>query len=305
MSRYLGNTPFRDLLTHSIASDTTIQNVADTLDLVFNKSVLAIPDVLLFARLAHDSGFINPVPMLSAMERVTELAGGLKELPSEILDLLAWQLHVDGYDTLGSLETKRKMIQMSLMLHRRKGTKWSILNALLTCRNELPTDITEWFQYNGRPYFFRVHFDVSEHEWVELDARNAFRLIFEYKNVRSWLDYIETKVTRPIKKYCGVGVFSRTRSRDHLYFESPPPTPVPIHYGLYIDGHTDMRSHIYFSPPPPVKQNIYSGVAIKGKTHLQTVFYFEPPPPVSAKVNYGIAIKGFTQTKISTFIRTA
>lgn len=301
MSKYLGNTPFQELLTHSIAEDPTIEKVAKTLDLVFDKSVLAIPDVLLFARLAKDSGFVNPVPMLSTMERVTELAGGLKQLPSDILDLLAWQLHVDAYDTLGTLDSKRKMIQQSLMLHRRKGTKWSVLNALLTRRSELPTDITEWFQYGGLPYFFRVHFDVSEHEWVLQDFLDVLLLVFEYKNVRSWLEYIETKVKRTVYKYCGVGLYSKTKARDNLWFDPPPPMPVDIYRGVYVRSKTDMQSNLYFAPPDPMPVNKYLGIDICGYTKSKFIYWFFEPKPVEVKVNVPMTPLGYTKSRISAF----
>lgn len=212
MSKYLGSTPFRDLLVHSIAADPTMRAAADALDAAFNKSVRAIPDVLLFARLANDSGFVTPVPMLSAMTRLSDLSGGLAELPSDVLDMLAWQLHVEGYEAAVDVQAKRQLIQGSLLLHRRKGTPWAVKNALVTALR-LPVTVQEWFDYGGRPYFFRVRQDVTGTPYTETSAEHSIRIIFDQKNVRSWLDCLETVSRTPGKIRVGMAGTGRTEFR--------------------------------------------------------------------------------------------
>lgn len=55
----------------------------------------------------------------------------LDELPEPVLDLLAWQYHVDIYEPLTlPVDQKREQVKNAILLHRRKGTKWSILNQL-------------------------------------------------------------------------------------------------------------------------------------------------------------------------------
>ena len=132
MVKRLGATPFEEILPDSIAADPKILAAAQSLDSVLTNSVKSIPNILVFARLANDSKFINPVPMLAPMIRLADLAGGLNALSPEILDLLAWQLHVESYDAAISLQARREMIQASLLLHRRNGTPWSVRHALET-----------------------------------------------------------------------------------------------------------------------------------------------------------------------------
>jgi len=80
----------------------------------------------------------------SVMERAIEAAARL-DLPVPIADLidpdtcpefmlpwLAWEMHVDGFDDIPTVQGKRAAIRMSLALHKKKGTKWAIQRALET-----------------------------------------------------------------------------------------------------------------------------------------------------------------------------
>ena len=151
MARRLGTTPFRELLPDSLSGDPSIRAAAAALDTVLDATTRAIPGVLLYARLAHDTGFVEPVAMLPP----------LASLPEPVLDLLAWQLHVEGYEAAVDVAAKRQLIAGSLLLHRRRGTPWAVRTALETALR-LPTVIRQWWEYEGRPYFFRVRLDVSD-----------------------------------------------------------------------------------------------------------------------------------------------
>lgn len=221
-AKRLGLTPFHELLAHSIAADPTMRAVADALDGALNAATRAIPHVLLYARLARDTGFVEPVPMLAPLTRLAEQSGGLAELPAELLDLLAWQLHVEGYEAAVNARAKCELISGSLVLHRRRGTPWAVRNGLETALR-LPAQVSEWFDYGGKPYFFRARLDVSRNVWDERMAADAIRLIFAHKNVRSWLDCLETTTRRPLPVSVALGGVSRTLTRPRLWF--PPVTP--------------------------------------------------------------------------------
>ena len=115
MARRLGSTPFRELLPDSLSGDPSIRAAAAALDTVLDATTRAIPGVLLYARLAHDTGFVEPVAMLPPLARLSELSGGLASLPEPVLDLLAWQLHVEGYEAAVDLAAKRQLIAGSLL----------------------------------------------------------------------------------------------------------------------------------------------------------------------------------------------
>ena len=137
MARRLGSTPFRELLPDSLSGDPSIRAAAAALDTVLDATTRAIPGVLLYARLAHDTGFVEPVAMLPPLARLSELSGGLASLPEPVLDVLAWQLHVEGYETAVDVAAKRQLIAGSLLLHRRRGTPWAVRTALETALRRL------------------------------------------------------------------------------------------------------------------------------------------------------------------------
>lgn len=250
MARRLGTTPFRELLPDSLSGDPSIRAAAAALDTVLDAAARAIPGVLLYARLAHDTGFVEPVAMLPPLARLSELSGGLASLPEPVLDLLAWQLHVEGYEAAVDVAAKRQLIAGSLLLHRRRGTPWAVRTALETALR-LPTVIRQWWEYEGRPYFFRVRLDVSDAGLDETGVTDAMRLIFDYKNVRSWLDCLETVTTRPLPVSIAVAGIMRAMNRVRLWF---PPKPVPsgrVHVGLGSTRYS--RSVIRpWTPPRPV-----------------------------------------------------
>jgi len=54
----------------------------------------------------------------------------IDELPNSVLDLLAWQFHVDLYDPDWAAEIKRGLIKEFVAWHQIKGTKAGILGLL-------------------------------------------------------------------------------------------------------------------------------------------------------------------------------
>jgi len=103
-----------------------------------------------------------------------------------LLDLIAWQLHIEGYELATTIEQKQNMIKNAFLLHKYKGTPYAIKQVFESLG--ITAELQEWFQYNGNPYMFRIWLDTvisDEETYIEL-----VKLINEYKNVRSWLDSI-------------------------------------------------------------------------------------------------------------------
>ena len=83
----------------------------------------------------------------------------IDELPENVLDILAYDLHVDWYDFGYPIEAKRGVIKDSVKVHKRLGTVYATLTAL---RSVYPnSEIEEWFDYGGEPFLFRVVIDVT------------------------------------------------------------------------------------------------------------------------------------------------
>ena len=71
----------------------------------------------------------------------------LDVLAEEVLDLLAWQWHVDFYEADLPLDQKRALIRRSVAWHRHKGTPWAVEQVVSAVFND--AKVTEWFEYGG------------------------------------------------------------------------------------------------------------------------------------------------------------
>ena len=80
----------------------------------------------------------------------------IHELPENVIDLLAWQWHVDFYEPELPIETKRALVLESIRWHRKKGTKAAIVSALEKL-GFVPT-IKEWYEteLQSEPHTFSV-----------------------------------------------------------------------------------------------------------------------------------------------------
>ena len=113
----------------------------------------------------------------------------IDELPEEILDNLAYDFKVDWWDADYTIEEKRATLKSSWIVHRRLGTPSAVITAISAIYPD--TQISEWWQYNGDPYHFKLLIDAT-YEGVDPDkhARVLSKVNF-YKNLRSVLDEIE------------------------------------------------------------------------------------------------------------------
>lgn len=186
MSRRLGATSFLELLPSSLAEDPTVRAVATSLDALFAPSIRAIPSLLLYARL-----FGSTDELLPPLKRLAVLSGGVRPLEEVLLDMMAWQLHVDNYDIARTYAERLEMVKTSILVHRRKGTPWAVETAVTAALGNVETSVTEWFDYEGgRPYHFKVLVTLFEQGIVADDINRARRIILETKNTRSHLDHL-------------------------------------------------------------------------------------------------------------------
>jgi len=154
----LATTKIVDLLPSSLQSDSQVIAAATALDAELTAVTAAIEECLLLPRL-----------------------DGLAE---DVVDLLAWQWHVEGYSELLTIIQKRSLILQSIAWHRRKGTPGLVQDLVSAIYSS--GVVTEWFDYGGEPYHFRVQTTgVISSEAIYTQLRAA---ISAAKNVRSWLD---------------------------------------------------------------------------------------------------------------------
>ena len=93
-----------------------------------------------------------------------------------LLDLLAWQFHVEGYDLAKTVEEKRNLVKNAIELHRYKGTKYAVQKALSILG--LTTEIVEWFETGGNlpPHTFGIRTTS-----VPEDFKKILSVINDYK----------------------------------------------------------------------------------------------------------------------------
>jgi len=101
----------------------------------------------------------------------------IEEIEDEsLLDLLAWQFHVEGYDLAKTVEEKRNLVKNAIELHRYKGTKYAVQKALSILG--LTTEIVEWFETGGNlpPHTFGIRTTS-----VPEDFKKILSVINDYK----------------------------------------------------------------------------------------------------------------------------
>ncbi|KIH01803.1 phage tail protein I [Escherichia coli] len=113
----------------------------------------------------------------------------IDQVDASALPALAEQFHVQGLE--GWLFTtdereKRELIKQAIELHKYKGTIWAVRRVLEIL--SLPGTISEWFEYGGGAYFFKVDIALVDKGLDENLFNDLVELIHEYKNTRSKLE---------------------------------------------------------------------------------------------------------------------
>ncbi len=128
-------------------------------------------------------------------------------VPAQVLPHLAEQFHVmglEGSHYARNTQEQRELVKRAIELHRYKGTPWSIEQALASVMG-LSSTVSEWFEYGGWPYRFRVDVEASRAlGQAEHDA--IYALVCEYKNVRSRIDVVSVHLVQSGTQYLGASL---------------------------------------------------------------------------------------------------
>lgn len=118
----------------------------------------------------------------------TVLTTIVDNVSSDVLPHLAEQYHImgnEGWLHATTEQEKRALIKSAIKIHRYKGTKFALLEIFKTLN--LAGSVSEWFEYGGNPYHFKVQFDMDR-IFEENFEKEILDLINENKNVRSILE---------------------------------------------------------------------------------------------------------------------
>ena len=136
----------------------------------------------------------------------------IEGLPGDIVDFLAVQLHVDFFDYALPLAKRRTLVKNSIRWHMKKGTKAVVEEVIRAIFNS--GIVEEWFEYGGRPYYFRCNLLNPDTPLTEDQIQQCLRAIDTVKNVRSWLDGLgfERTIDIPSKVFSAMTSFKEYAS---------------------------------------------------------------------------------------------
>lgn len=90
------------------------------------------------------------LPMLNRWNRIDEMTEAQ-------VDALAWELNIPWYMSNADLETKRMLVKESDLVHSKLGTEYAV--NLIIQRYFGTGTVKAWYDYDGKPYHFRVETD--------------------------------------------------------------------------------------------------------------------------------------------------
>lgn len=163
-----------DIMPPNLLRDPFVKAMCDALDVQLNKLVENNKKLSIYANIDN--------------------------LPEEIINYLAWQLHVDFYDENWNIKQKRDAVKNSIKWHRYKGTVGVVEDYISTLFGG--AKVLEWWEYGGEPYHFKIDF-ITADITNEKDLEKIARALYNIKNTRSWLDYLG--FLRNGKTYIGIG----------------------------------------------------------------------------------------------------
>ncbi|WKT76942.1 phage tail protein I [Lysinibacillus fusiformis] len=112
------------------------------------------------------------------------------KVPESLLDLLAYEKHVDFYEVGLPVTQKRALVKASVKWHRKKGTRGAIEDVVSIIYKN--AQVFEWFEYGGEEYRFKI--EVEEPFIANEDMKRLKKMIEATKNKRSWLEYVAVKM---------------------------------------------------------------------------------------------------------------
>lgn len=127
------------------------------------------------AEILDTSGMMNSVLIYSRID----------ELPEELVDILAYDMHVDWYDYNYPLAAKRDLVKNSVKVHKKMGTKYAVETAIGSLFPE--SEVEEWFQYGGEPGHFHIILDATNQR-ITADYAAIIKAVKMYKRLSAHMD---------------------------------------------------------------------------------------------------------------------
>lgn len=126
--------------------------------------------------------------------------------PEWWLDQLAWEQNITWYDTDASIQAKRNVVRNAEWVKRHLGTKAAVETTVFDYFGD--ATVEEWFEYNGKPFHFRV---ITTPEAADDKIYQFRKAVENTKNVRSYLEAIITVIKAEQHQYAAI----TTSSYEH------------------------------------------------------------------------------------------
>ena len=166
----------------------------------------------------------------------------INELPEPVIDLLAWQMHVDFFDSIPALSMKREAVKRSILWHMHKGTEYAIIEALRWI--DIKAEFVHWHDFGGDPYTFKLTAIVAG-DFYRTTGKDKListirRVVEESKSARSLMTELETRMEfrEDIGLYVGSPILLSGNRR--LMLDKPSPPEKTVNYfglSLGLQGH--------------------------------------------------------------------
>lgn len=118
--------------------------------------------------------------------------------PHKVLNLLARELRTQYYSDGLDIETKRSLVRNTLIWYMTAGTPAAVEELVAVVFGE--GEVSEWFEYGGKPYWFKIKTNALLTE----DMTTYFsEMIRRVKNTRSHIEAIEIHRTIEQTIYAG------------------------------------------------------------------------------------------------------
>ena len=142
---------------------------------------------------------------------ILALYARIDELDEVMLDILAYDLKVDWWNSNYSVEEKRQTLKNAWNVHKRLGTPAAISTAVSAIYKS--AKVQEWWEYGGCAFYFRLIIDTGN-AYVDSDKLDGIlERIRYYKNKRSLLETIKIDTGKNTCTYIGTALQSGCNSK--------------------------------------------------------------------------------------------
>lgn len=157
----------------------------------------------------------------------TRLFCDIDETSEEALDALAVELQTPLYKNDYPLTVKRKIVKNSMLYYIRSGTRGAVEELLADIYQG--AEVEEWFEYGGKPNYFRAAIDISRTTVpvAEMAPAELESWLYSVKRASSALESLSYMIRHAITIGCKVEAFLQS-----------PPECGTLECGTYPEAST-------------------------------------------------------------------